>query len=134
MYGNTKENILNTTLFLRNVSDVMYVCLDAGENLYVFSQYKYDLFGRDNTNVLLGALQNFLGSILTINKIYGKIMDHYEANETMFMYFEFGRIFRMLADIEPVVLEDAPNPLETLGFDYDNNTSDFKGPTVWSSH
>lgn len=71
---------------------------------------------------------------MSINKYYSKIMDHYEANETMFMYFEFGRIFRMLADIEPVVLEDAPNPLETLGFDYNNDTTGFKGPTVWSSH
>jgi len=26
------------------------------------------------------------------------------------VYFEIGRIFRMLADYEPVLLEDAPNP------------------------
>lgn len=70
MYGNTKENLLNTTLFLGNISYTSYVCIDAGENLYVFSMYKYDLFGRDNTNVLLGSLQNLLASILTINKIY----------------------------------------------------------------
>ena len=56
MYGNSKENTFNTTLFLGNVSDMMYVCIDAAENLYVYSMYKYDLFGRDNTNVILGAL------------------------------------------------------------------------------
>jgi hypothetical protein len=70
MYGNAKENTLNTTLFLGNVSNMFYVCIDAGENLYVYSMYKFDLFGRERTNVLLGGIQNLLGSILTINKIY----------------------------------------------------------------
>jgi len=70
MYGDAKENTLNTTLFFGNISYMSYVCIDAGENLYVYSMYKYDLFGRDNTNVLLGSLQNMLGSILTINKVY----------------------------------------------------------------
>ena len=56
MYGNTKENVLNTTLFAGNISDTSYICIDAVENLYVYSMYKYDLFGRDNTNVILGAL------------------------------------------------------------------------------
>jgi len=134
MYGEVRENILNTTLFMRNVSDIMYVCLDAGENLYVFSQYKYDLFGRDNTNLLLGSLQNFLGSILTINKIYGKIMEHYEKNETMFMYFEFGRIFRLLLDIKPVVLEDAGNPMDDPNFNYNDTRALAGPPVVWSTH
>jgi hypothetical protein len=71
MYGEAKHNVLNTTLFLGNVSSMFYYCIDAGENLYVYAMYKYDLFGRDNTNVLLGSIQNLLGSILTINKVYG---------------------------------------------------------------
>ena len=73
MYGTVKENTLNSTLFLRNVSDVSYVCLDAAENLYVYSMYKFKLFGYDWTNVLLGYLQNMLANILTINKINNKI-------------------------------------------------------------
>jgi len=56
MYGTVKDNTLNSTLFLRNVSDVSYVCLDAAENLYVYSMYKFKLFGYDWTNVLLGYL------------------------------------------------------------------------------
>jgi len=69
--------------------------------------YKYDLFGRDNTNVLLGGLQNMLGSILTINKVYQQIMEYSELNQTEEMNFAFGRIFRMLVDIEPVMIESA---------------------------
>ena len=78
MYGNTKENVLNTTLFAGNISDTSYICIDAVENLYVYSMYKYDLFGRDNTNVILGALQNLLGNILTINALYGDIREYAE--------------------------------------------------------
>jgi len=71
MYGDAKQNVLNTTLFLGNVSDMSYICIDAAENLYVYTMYKFDLFGRDKNNVVLGALQNLLGSILTINSLYG---------------------------------------------------------------
>ena len=42
MYGSAKNNVLNTTLFLKNVSDLNYICLDAAENSYVFWVYKID--------------------------------------------------------------------------------------------
>jgi len=107
MYGDAKQNVLNTTLFLGNVSDMSYICIDAAENLYVYTMYKFDLFGRDRNNVVLGALQNLLGNILTINSLYGEIIEYSEANDTESMYYEFGRIFRLVVDIEPVVLEEA---------------------------
>lgn len=69
MYGDVKNNILNTTLFLKNVSDLSYICLDAMENNYVFWVYKMDSFGRDTTQIVLGALQNVLGNVLKINKL-----------------------------------------------------------------
>lgn len=90
-----------------NVSDMMYICIDAAENFYVYSMYKYDLFGRDNTNVMLGAMQNLLGSILTINSLYSEIVEYSEAGNTPAMYYEFGRIARLVLDIEPVVLEES---------------------------
>ena len=49
MYGDLKNNMLNSTLFLKNVSDLSYICLDAAENNYVFWVYKADSFGRDLT-------------------------------------------------------------------------------------
>jgi hypothetical protein len=73
MYGNTKENALNTTLFLRNVSDISYVCLDAGENFYVYLMYRFKQFGYDWTNVILGGLQNALSKIMFINTISDRI-------------------------------------------------------------
>jgi len=91
MYGDVKNNILNTTLFMRNISDVSYVCIDALENLYVFSMFKFELFGMDWINVMLGFIQNLLGSVLTINKIYQKVIEY--PDEEMFrVYYDIGRI------------------------------------------
>jgi hypothetical protein len=70
MYGNTKDNILNTTLFFQNASDVAYICIDSVENLYVYFIYKFQQFGNDFTNVGLGFIQNLLGKVITINKIF----------------------------------------------------------------
>ena len=91
MYGDTEQNILNTTLFLKNVSDVSYVCIDALENLYVFAMFKYDKFGQSNTNVILGFIQNLLGKVLTINKIYQKVIE-YTPEEEPKLYYDGGRI------------------------------------------
>lgn len=70
MYGDLKDNILNTTLFMQNISSVGYVCVDALENIYVWSMYKFELFSFNYVNVVLGFVQNVLGNILTVNKIY----------------------------------------------------------------
>lgn len=79
MYGNLKDNILNTTLFMQNISDVSYVCIDAMENLYVFGMYKFELFSFNWLNLILGYVQNVLGSILTVNKIYQKMIEYDET-------------------------------------------------------
>lgn len=86
MYGNTKENILNSTLFLQNASKAAYTCIDGAENLFVFAMYKYELFGFDQTNLILGFIQNLLGNILTINKIFTQVVELGEKNNTFEMY------------------------------------------------
>lgn len=42
LFGDTRDNTLNFTLFLQNVSLVSYSCIDATENLFVWSIYKYE--------------------------------------------------------------------------------------------
>jgi len=80
--------------------------------------YKFRLFGNDWTNVLLGGLQNMLSNIMTINKINNKIQLADDNNDTVTVYYHLGRIFTKLADFDPVILEDASNPLEEEGFVY----------------
>ena len=40
IYGNTTENVLNFTLYLQNVSDTSYTCIDAAKNYWVWTIYK----------------------------------------------------------------------------------------------
>ena len=110
MYGDVKNHILNTTLFMRNISDVSYICIDALENVYVFSMFKFELFGMDWINVLLGFIQNLLGSVLTINKIYQKVIE-YPEEQMLRVYYDIGRITKMILDFEPIILEESVNPL-----------------------
>jgi len=68
MFGDTKENTLNFTLFARNVSDVSYSCIDAGENLFVYVMFKYSQFGNSLNDFFLAGLQNLLGKVIAIQK------------------------------------------------------------------
>lgn len=70
MYGDFKQNVLNTTLFAKNISDTAYFCLDAAENVYVFFMYKLKLFNYDFLNLFLGFLQNFFKQMVAIFRIY----------------------------------------------------------------
>ena len=56
MFGDARDNTLNFTLFLQNVSLVSYSCIDGLENLFVWSVYKYEQFGNNFNNVLLALL------------------------------------------------------------------------------
>ena len=119
MYSNLKESTLNTTMFLRNASDVSYICLDATENFYVYFMYKFKLFGYDWLNVVLGALQNALGKIFDINKIYSKIVKYDEDGDFESIYYSAGRITTMLVDYDPVLID-----LEDAGFNKDDSNPD----------
>ena len=99
--------MLNTTLFLKNVSDLNYICLDAAENNYVFWVYKIDSFGRDTTQITLGWLQNVLGNVLSVNKLVQKAVEFNDNNETEKMMYILGQITYVLLDFEPIVLDDA---------------------------
>lgn len=107
MYGSVKNNVLNTTLFLKNISDLNYICLDAYENNYVFWVYKLDSFGRSTTQILLGWLQNVLGNVLSINKLVAKAVEFNEKNQTVEMMEVLGQITFIMLDFEPIVIDEA---------------------------
>ena len=107
MFGSAKNNVLNTTLFLKNVSDLNYICLDAMENNYVFWVYKLDSFGRDTTQIILGWLQNVLGNVLSINKLVAKAVEFNEQNKTEEMMYILGQITYIMLDFEPIVIDEA---------------------------
>jgi len=51
-------------------------------------------------------------------------MEYAENNETENMYYAFGKIFQMLTDFEPVIIENAQ-------LNFTNETWD--GNTVWGA-
>ena len=107
MFGNAEENTLNFTLFMKNVSDVSYSCIDAGENLFVYAMYKFNTFGRDMNNVFLAGLQNLLGNVLNIQKIAQQLEKYAAEGNSEAQYFAYGKIFKMVADFDTVDLETA---------------------------
>lgn len=66
MFGDFRNNVLNTTLFMGNVSDAVVLCVDATENLFVWTNYKFETFGNSINNFFLSGIQNLLGKVLTI--------------------------------------------------------------------
>jgi hypothetical protein len=76
-YGNTEDNVYNTTLYLANASNVMLVCIDGFENLYAKVIYKQALF-TGNTGILTAFLQNLIGNLLNVKNILDMITVYQE--------------------------------------------------------
>ena len=58
---------------------------------------------------------------LSINKINNKMQDADDAGRYDEVYYNFGRITQLLLDYDPVILEDAGNPLSDPNFKYGDN-------------
>ena len=43
-YGNAEQNFFNTTKLLKNISNTAFVCVDAVENFYIFSERRLSQF------------------------------------------------------------------------------------------
>lgn len=56
---------------------------------------------------MLGGLQNVLGNILTIQKIYSTIVTYNTNNQTALMYFQLGRIYRITSDFMPIQVDNS---------------------------
>lgn len=51
-------------------------------------------------------LQNMIGNIITINNLYNRILIADDNEDTLLMYYIFGKIFYNLAKFDPIDLED----------------------------
>jgi hypothetical protein len=123
MYGNATENVLNFTLYMRNVSDTSYTCIDATKNFFVWTVYKYDSFGGDWTQFFLAGLQNLLGNVLTINRYYGYIDSATKQGRTDVMWNIIGKITVLLVDFNAITIS------EIAGMDDDIALAPFNNST-----
>jgi hypothetical protein len=86
------------------------VCFDAFENLAIFSLRKMEMFP-DFTSMIMAFFQNLLGSITQMINIYRNLQNAIERNDLTPVFFEMGKMFRLIVDFEPIELEGFTKPL-----------------------
>lgn len=97
----------NSTLFIQNTTNTLYICTDTAENLYHFYLWKLEQFP-SFSDVTLGFLQNLLANAMrlqAINAELTRLREDTEENGTdnsaREMYY-IGVIVRMLLIFDPV--------------------------------
>jgi hypothetical protein len=45
MYGDLNDDIFNTTLIAKNLSNTLWICLDAADNYFIYVETKMAAFG-----------------------------------------------------------------------------------------
>jgi hypothetical protein len=75
------------------------------KNAYVYATFRINLFG-DWLSFSYSFLQNVLAKILSINNIYSSLKLGYELQQWDYIYFDFGRLLRVLTVFDPIELEN----------------------------
>lgn len=96
-YGSFDDNLFNTTRAISNGTNVLMVCYDAFENLAIFTMRKVELFP-DFTSMIMAFFQNMLGSITQMINIYKNLQNAIAKNDLTPIFFEMGKMFRLIVD------------------------------------
>jgi hypothetical protein len=72
-YADHRDYMFNSTYLMRNVSNMAWTCVDAGENFYYFAKARNAEF-TGFTDLMLGFFQNMLGNVIAFNTIYKNIV------------------------------------------------------------
>ena len=102
---------MNSTLFVQNTTDVLYICTDTAENMYYFWLTKREQFP-SMSDFSLGFLQNLLSNGIRLKQINDKLIELQEESEAdptvdndYKYYYYMGRIARLLLVFDPVTDE-----------------------------
>lgn len=85
-YGSYNDNIFNTTVAIRNMSNTLWFCIDSIENYSIYVQTKLASFG-DPTNILTAFIQNLLANIINMNNIYKAVVNDFETGNDLDIYY-----------------------------------------------
>lgn len=83
----------------------MWICNDMNKNIFKFITFKMAIFGTW-LNFTYSLLQNILARILSINNIYRSLASAYATEDDMVIWFDFGRLVRILMIFPPIELEE----------------------------
>ena len=113
-YGNTREEVFDITEWISyQLAPSTRYCFMSTLEVYQFGQLKDQQFG-GFSDILPAWLQNLLGNVITLNSIQKKIDDAKLANDTVALYYWYGRLMNILVVFDPIVMdefedEDAPS-------------------------
>ncbi len=99
-YGDWKESIFNSTVFVKNSSYAVDYCTDAVHGFFLYGMQQKALHNT-TTSLLLSVLQNLLGNALEIDKI-SKQMKLYPSNSLEDRFY-FGLLLRKILVVPPPI-------------------------------
>ena len=107
LYGPTPwEKWQKTTLvFSQELALRLWICNSMNKNIYMYVDHRIDVFG-SFLNYSYSFLQNILGKILSINNIYFSLIRANNRGDEIYMWFDFGRLIRVLMIFDAIELED----------------------------
>ena len=71
------------------------------KNFIVYSNKKSVAFG-GTTNFMTAFFSNLLSKVISINNIYTSIQNNQKNNNNTGLYYDMGRMIRILIDFEPI--------------------------------
>jgi hypothetical protein len=89
----------------RIMANGLYYCNSMNQNAYLYILRQFELFGTF-LNWTYSFLQNILAKILSINNIYKSLQVAYAKNIRPYIWFDFGRLIRVLLIFPPIEMED----------------------------
>lgn len=100
-YGDTDDNIFNTTGLINNITGKLLSCAYMTEGLYVYAKQQMVIFA-SITNFGLSFFQNLLANVVNINYIYESIVQaQTDMNDTA-IYYNAGLIANIVLEIPSI--------------------------------
>ena len=100
----SEDYFFNMTYDISNsFADAVGECYDTGYGFYVWGLNTYSKF---NSAEEWGQafLQNIVGNIITFNNMYNSINASLTAGQIQQVYFQFGKLFYLLINVQPINL------------------------------
>ena len=95
-----------TTKFIRIWAEGLYTCNDMAKHIYTFIEPRKTAFQYSWLQFTYGFIQNILAQIFSINNVYLSMNKAVEYDDDPVIWFNFGRLFRILMVFEPIEMEN----------------------------
>ena len=98
------DKVNDFTNITKVASNHLWVCNDMAKNFIVYANKKATAFG-GFTPFMTGFFQNLLAKVISINNIYTSLNNNNNNGNVTGVYYDLGRMTRILIDFEPIEAE-----------------------------